>query len=109
MNADKFVEEIWVCTPSFESLIADGLSTEEAQRFRNRHRFLKKTDGIIDSNPLLDLITRYDALDVSLAGISFLSSVIETEHIWQVGTEELDPLVIDKMTGEVRVEEAGTD
>lgn len=108
MEADQFVEALWACAPDIEQLKATGIPSEVAQRFRDAHLCRKKTEAVRYCDPLLDLISRYDASTVEIGMILLGSSVVKTDRNWQVGEVEADPLVIDKATEEVQVEELYT-
>jgi hypothetical protein len=107
MDADRFVEGLWACAPSIESLEAEGLSRAEAEEYRDSYRCKKRPCVEQDADPLLNLIRCYDASDVEIGMVSFSSGVTERGSNFQVGEVEADPLLINRATGEVWVEELG--
>jgi hypothetical protein len=55
------------------------------------------------ADPLLDLVTRYDASRVQIGYVRLSDGVTPIESYLRVGEVEADPLVIDPATGEVLV------
>ncbi len=109
MEANDFANELWLCAPQADILMNSGLAIAEAEAFRQYYKFQKKQIPVMHSNPLISLISQYDGSSVEIGGIRFRNSLLERERIWEVGWEEIDPLIIDQFTGEVRIEEANTE
>jgi hypothetical protein len=53
------------------------------------------------ADPLLDLVTRYDASRVQIGYVRLSDGVAPIESYLRVGEVEADPLVVDPATGEV--------
>jgi hypothetical protein len=104
MNADTFVEQLWSCAPPVEQLMSVGLDPIESSEFQLRNRAeLKCATEMRDSNVLIDLVNRYDVSRVEIGIVRFDEEVFRTEGWWQVGKVEVDPLVVNKVTGEIEV------
>jgi hypothetical protein len=104
MNADTFVEKLWSCAPSTEQLTTVGLGPMESEEFQLRNRAaLKQPPGMRDNNVLVDLVNRYDVSRVEIGIVRFGEELTRSDTWWQVGKAEADPLVVNKLTGEIEV------
>lgn len=105
MTALEFVEYISSRAPMVEALTAQGcpeeLAPEEVESLRPR-----KTGYSGDlADPLLRLCTDY-LFSRSLPHGIALAKPVAAEQFWIVGTQEGDPLTIDKESGEVQIEDS---
>lgn len=105
MQADTFVEEVRLCAPPAEKLEGMGLSTVEVARFRESFSCKKRLASNSYSDPLLDLVVNYDTSKLEIGTITFNPEVVESERGWRVGQFEIDPLMINRSSGEVHVED----
>ncbi len=108
MTANEFAAGLKKCAPSREKMLAEGLSEAEANQFLAS--FLCSEDSVQShlnnvSNPVLDLINRFDVSTLEIGMITFLKPVVEIEQRWLVGKDELLPIVINQLTEEVTVEQ----
>ncbi len=108
MNADEFVNNLLLCAPPLEKLLGLGFTALEAEEFRGSFHCPIKIDGESNTEPLLDLVQHYDASRVEIGILRLANKVSQTAHGWQVGAEETNPLIVSRQSGEVFVEEAGT-
>lgn len=105
MQVDKFVEELWLCAPPVESLEGRGLSPAEAASFRESFVCKKRSDSAGYSDSLLELIASYDTSKLEIGTVTFSPYIVEAKRGWHIGYFEIDPIVIDRSTGEVLVED----
>lgn len=107
MTADDFVRELRTAAPSAEEFQRAGLSLREAEDLRLSYVCVPKSTpaGERQADPLLDLLARYDLAKVEIGMVTFTSDVGTDPDVWRVGKVEMDPLVKDRRTGEVRVNE----
>jgi hypothetical protein len=109
MTADEFVDRLRRAAPSAEQLQNLGFSPQEAAEFWLSFvcvpRPTRAGGSQAQADPLLDLLSRYDLGKVEIGMITFASDLGRDSDVWRVGTVEVDPLVQDRLTGEVRVTE----
>ena len=104
MDADSFIDALWKCAPEVGDLMAMGLSREEAERFQMRNRAeIKGARSEGRDNVILDLIARYDVVNLEIGMVRFSSAADGSDGWWKIGEAEADPLVVNKSTHEVEV------
>ena len=106
MTADDFVAQLQAAAPRAKDLQRVGLSRQEAEEFQRSYVPIPRT-GVVArrTDPLLDLLLRYDLGKVEIGMITFLSDGVTDPKVRQVGKVEADPLLQDLHDGEVRVSE----
>jgi hypothetical protein len=107
MTADDFVHRLRAAAPTAEQLQNVGFSAHEAAEFRLSY-VCSPRDVPADerrSDPLLDLLIRYDLGKVEIGMITFASDLGNDPEVWRVGMVEVDPLIQDRRSGEIRVSE----
>ena len=109
MEAEAFVEQLWACAPTLDNLVSEGLSHDEAEDFRRSYYFVENGSDERGSNPLLDLLTRYDGTHVEVGMVCFSKPSAYSDNRWMIGEVEADPLILDQNTQNIYVEERGTD
>lgn len=107
MTADDFVAQLKAAAPRAEDLQRVGLSRQEAEEFQLSYVPIERTGVVVErrTDPLLDLLLRYDLGKVEIGMITFLSDGVTDPKVRQVGRVEADPLLQDLHDGEVRVSE----
>jgi hypothetical protein len=106
MTADDFVTKLKQYMPSESSLIEQGIT--DVYRIQKTYICVPKTNSIPNANPVLDLLQRYDASTVEVGMFQFIFEPIDKGDKWQIANDEADLVVLDKLTGQVRVEELGS-
>lgn len=110
MNADEFAEGLTRCAPSLNDLRRGGFSENFCQKLRDS--FIPRWKGDTepaDQNPLVDFVLRYDASKIEIGGVRFGELKKDDNGCMCFGKEEADPLLIDAQTGEIFLEELGSD
>lgn len=107
MTADDFIRQLAAAAPRSEQLQRVGLSPGESEDFRLSYFSKPKPTfaGERQTDPLLDLLSRYDLGKVEIGMVTFASEIGADPDVWRVGKVEADPLVEDRRTSEVRVNE----
>ena len=111
MKADEFAENLKHCAPDVKRLEEVGLSTSEAQQFLLAFRcdeITSPTATNLTGDPLIDLVNLYDVSTIEIGPITFVQPILERDQSWLVGKDEDATLVIDKASGEIRVDELDT-
>jgi hypothetical protein len=101
MKADDFVRTLLDTCPTMESLLRKGLSEKGAMEERGSYMCVLRPNVAPLVDPLLDLLSRYDCSKVEIGMIRFMSAPTDVGELWQIGKDEADPIVLDKVTGEV--------
>lgn len=109
MEVEAFVEQLRACAPALDALVAQGLSYNDSEELRGSYNFVKNGSGKLASNPLLNLLTRYDGANVEIGMVCFDKPVAYSNKRWLIGKVEADPLILDLNTQNIYVEELGTD
>jgi hypothetical protein len=113
MEASEFVIKLKELTPSREKYIKSGASKEYIERDIksyqcNKRRNIVNEKMIYFKDAILDLIMQYDIKNIEIGMITFSNEISEDFDYYYVGKDEVDPIVIDKMTHEIKVIEHGT-
>jgi hypothetical protein len=111
MDAKTFVDAVGKLAPTLDELIRGGSSREGAVYFQRGFFAPPREPGKERStgDPVLDLIANYDVSTLEIGRVTFLQEVEYSPGKYVIGKEEADPLVMDPETGEIRLEELGTD
>jgi len=110
MTANEFVDELARAAPSLDDLMKVGMSRSQAVHFRNGFRCQKREHDAASErahNELLRLISLWDASTVKVGMVSFFPAPVIVEDGIQVGSVEVDPLIIFADGEEVIVTEFG--
>jgi hypothetical protein len=105
MEADDFVLELRRCTPQLAEYVSAGVSAEVAAEWAAPHSIMKKIETPQYGDPVLDLVSRFDVSRLEIGMTRFGDRVIAGIDNWQFGWDEADPLVVHRVTGEVRLYE----
>jgi hypothetical protein len=103
MKADEFVEKMKNMAPSSEYYVKKGLDEKFAVRDRNSFFAKEKRESTRYDDELLKLVDRYNASKLIIGQITFYSEVEEKSDYYLVGEVEADWLIINKISGEVKV------
>ena len=108
MNASEFLLVLSGCAPSIENLSRFGYPPGIVAEFHGSY-FAKSRAGqeAIADDPLLDLVTRYDASSITIGMVKFSARPFESEIGWIVGNDEAELILIERESGEVQVRETG--
>ncbi len=110
MKADTFVQKLWQLAPDANKLMLDGLDQDDADELREAFRCEPKANPHrCPERPLLDLVLSFDASEVEIGMVCFSDKAETQGDAIVVGEVESDPLLVDRATGEIRVEEFGSD
>ncbi len=101
MNAETFVNEMRMAAPEKSILLKSGLSQEDADEFWNSYIADEKREGSINGDPILDLISRFDCQNIVIGMFRFLPEAIKEADGIRIGKIEVDPVIIDRETGEL--------
>lgn len=108
MNVAEFAENLRRCAPDTKRLEEVGLSASEAEQSLLAFRcdeIASSTVTNLTGDPLIDLVNLYDVSTIEIGPITFVRPIVERDQFWLVGRDEFASLVIDKASGEVRVDE----
>jgi len=110
MLPQDFVERLAAAAPSISRLLELGLDHQEAADLR-RQFYCPRRDpaGAPEQNEVLALLKGWDVSAAQIGMVSFLQPPVATPTGIQVGRVEADDLVLLPDTGELVVEELGTD
>lgn len=110
MNAHDFVVAIAACAPETDRLVKTGLTHDQAGAFRETYQCIpKNSESRTSTDPLIDLIHRYDLSTVEIGVVRFVDTPIYHSKYLQVGEVEADPLVINHSDGEINVVDLADD
>jgi hypothetical protein len=107
MTSDDFVRQLGAAAPRSDQLQQAGLSPRETEEFRLSYFCVPRATrlGGHEADPVLDLLSRYDLGKVEIGMVTFTSEIGNDSEVWLLGKVEVDPLVEERRTGEVRVNE----
>jgi hypothetical protein len=111
VNASDFVKRLADAASSEADYVALGLSKKVAAEFRKKYFCSKRKVplSIPESNELLALMDVWHTGDIEVGMIRLLDRPVQTRRGLQIGEVEADPLILMGATGELIVEELGTD
>lgn len=105
MNAKEFADKMNFIEPKID----DSAAFDES--FINQHlnifKFYPKGQGIKSDDPIVELLTNYEASNVEIGMINFISEPNEKGEYLFFGRFDADDLVIHKKTGRVQLKEFG--
>jgi hypothetical protein len=106
MTAEDFVRRLRTAAPGAEQLRNVGFSAQEAAEFQRSFVCVLRSTAPTErqTDPLLDLLSRYELSTIEIGMITFASPAAEPALV-RVGAVEADPLILDRRTGEVLVTE----
>lgn len=111
MNAEEFLKKLATATPSRDELKKAGrtavvieklLGSRKCER-RKRPLNLPQMSG---NESLIELFNGWDTGTLSIGGLDFLDVPIDTPGGFQIGKEEVEPVLIAP-NGEIVIEERG--
>jgi hypothetical protein len=108
MNFELLRSAFLDAAPSREALKALGVSNEEAEEFLSSFRILPRTRKIaaIDqSDAIGKFFSLYDPSNLEIGMVRFVDLPKITDAGCIIGQVEADPLVVDKFTGKVYVDD----
>jgi hypothetical protein len=108
MKAEEFVIKMKEAAPSIDDYIKKGYSEKLADTVVKSYFADKKKDSTKYKDDLVQLIDVYDTSNISVGQIKFYSEIDERPDYYIVGQMEADWLIVDKITGIVRVVELYT-
>ncbi|MCY2987563.1 MAG: hypothetical protein NTY19_06830 [Planctomycetota bacterium] len=105
MDADQFAARLRDLAPPLDHLQEQGFTVAEAIGIRRGFECILRTEvsGPVHRDPIVDLLSRYDATGLEIGLIAFASHVEDRGNKLYFGEAESDYLVIDKATGRVQV------
>ena len=108
MNASDFVNVLSASAPSFKSLCSLGLNDTEAESIRATHFCVLRNTPTqnLATNELTELVTRWDTnkVEIGMVWLRGIPTLYQNRGL-QVGSVEVDPLIITDNDSEVIVEE----
>ena len=108
MNFKLLCDELLSATPSINDLRSLGLSSEEIDEFVASFRIETRKDKVLigeESDVVAHFFSDYDPSKVEVGMVRFLELPILRNAKWQIGQVESDPLIVDRVTGEVYVDD----
>ena len=111
MLASEFVKQLADIAPSEEDYVRAGHSRTQARAWREAYSCPKRDAPlpIVDSNELLTLMKGWHTGNVEIGMVRLLDEPTSSTRGVDVGVVESDPLIILSGTGELIVEDSGTD
>jgi hypothetical protein len=112
MDATTFADKLASLAPGLESYISDGLTEDEARSLMRRYCCIRRPKPIVDlddSNPVLELLIKWDLSNVGIGIVGFSDVPAVEDSGIVIGRVEADPLVIMRNTSEIVVLESGTE
>lgn len=108
MTSSEFVYQLKQIAPSESLLIEREFDEEFSKTYLRGYNLKKKHDKTVTSDPLLDLIYKYDVrdFDVGMIHLENSKNVLDAERYIVFGSYDADTLVIDKVTDEIVVLES---
>jgi hypothetical protein len=100
MNEDEFVKQLSLTAPVREDFKYFNVSDDYIQNFIKKYKCIlrKNSKIILNSNSILQLLTKYDCSNVEISAISFLHEPIEYVGYYQIGIVDIDILAINKIS-----------
>lgn len=108
MNFELLRSSLLEAAPSEKALKGLGLSDEEVQEFTSSFNIIRRNNGVMASystNIVQDFFTQYDPSTLEVGMIRFLSEPETIARGQIIGVVETDPLVVDKSSGKVFVDD----
>lgn len=106
MNAFDFVSALSLIKPARQSLVAEGLSTSEANALLRSFTAVKRIGSLpvnVPDKGLRDLFSVYDPSSIEIGMVKFLSEIQFNGIGWVFGRVEADDLLLDANTGRIVV------
>ena len=105
MKASAFAETLKRVWRAFEAEAGEKFPAEFMQSTESStiigHRAPETVCGLPDQD-LADLFNRYETSDLEIGMVWFSDTPKKVSNGWQIGTVEVDPIILDEATGYIR-------
>jgi hypothetical protein len=103
MKAEDFALELRTNTPSVADYINNGYSEKLAIKTVNTFNIKKRKEKSNFNDELLELVDSYTAKNLEIGIVKFYENIVERSNFLIVGNVEADWLIVDKLTGFIKV------
>lgn len=101
MNAEQFIEEYKKLEYSKDELMSFGASEKSYKQYSDAFKVTVVNDVVMYSDPIIDLISRYDLEYVEIGMVTFKKQIIEVAEYYIIGNYEIEEIGISKLNGEI--------
>lgn len=98
MTADEFSTAIRILAPTVDQLRARGLTAAEIE-VRQKQYSCSRLSHSVEDDPIIDLCTNFDISTLEIGSVKFCRLEQFDPRIWQIGRDELDPIIYPKGGG----------
>ncbi len=105
MKAQEFVQKLKASAPSVSDYIKRGYSEKLAKAVVKSFYAVERKKNTTYQDEVLKLVDCYDASDLIIGQVKFYNKIEEKPNYYIVGEVEADWLIVDKITGVIRVVE----